>query len=113
MLKTTKDVIRALGEERMRVGLGLKNGSAIRVRVGEGTFPADWLDVLEKMCAEKGLNCPRELFNMRPRRAVSASAEGSDLSASCGQVGAINQTDQPGSASNENSERENVVRGQG
>jgi hypothetical protein len=61
-MTTILDMCDALGRKEMGQRLGVKR-AAIANAVSEGKFPPRWYVVLSRMCAEKDVPCPVELFN--------------------------------------------------
>jgi hypothetical protein len=55
----------ALGRADMADALGVGK-TAVSNAVVRKRFPATWFLVLSDMCAGKGLECPPDLFDMRP-----------------------------------------------
>lgn len=54
------------------IGVGLTQVSNAAV---EGRFPAKWFDVIEKLCARRGVDCPRELFSFTRLPAAETSED--------------------------------------
>lgn len=51
----------ALGRRRIAVAVGVKLTSVSNA-VTAGIFPARWFDVIDGLCREASLDCPRTLF---------------------------------------------------
>ena len=69
-MKNTSDIIAAIGAERIQSLCNVGEFS-IRAARREGKFPAKWFDVIEGACAERGIQCPRDLFAFtRPQDAT-------------------------------------------
>ncbi len=45
--------------------LGLKSPTAIDNCRANKKFPSSWFKTMEDLCLERGIDCPRELFNWR------------------------------------------------
>jgi len=58
------DICHALGRakiaSRLRVGTPAVSNAATA-----GVFPAHWFDIIEVMCVERGIECPRCLFSFK------------------------------------------------
>lgn len=59
---TIPDICDAIGRKTLGQRLGVGR-AAIANAVAEGKFPARWFKVVTDLCAEKGIDCPDELFN--------------------------------------------------
>jgi hypothetical protein len=67
-----------LGSEAMQRRLGVSH-HAIRAARTAGKFPAAWYDVLDGMCRDAGLDCPRSAFTFKSS-SHAPSAEGDTCS---------------------------------
>lgn len=70
---TVPYIVSNLGAESVAAVLGVSVHS-VRKAVENRAFPASWYDVMDAICVDRGIECPRTLFNFK---APSASAEGS------------------------------------
>lgn len=55
-------ICEAVGRRRISVEIGVK-ATAVSNAVSNGKFPAHWFDVIERLCGEVGVECPRSLFS--------------------------------------------------
>jgi len=60
----TQNIADAVGRAKMAEALEV-GATAVSKAVVGGKFPPSWLSVMEILCAEVGIDCPRELFVMR------------------------------------------------
>lgn len=74
-MENSKALIKAIGAANIKAALGVKDGSIVKAR-REG-IPALWFDVMDQMCADMGIECPRSAFNfknpVRPGNVASSS----------------------------------------
>lgn len=63
-METTRSIIDALGRRQFLMRSGLSKQALIRP-FAENQFPANWFQILDEMCAERGIDCPRDLFAFR------------------------------------------------
>lgn len=57
-------IIDTLGAETLCARFEVTNHAVRAARVA-GSFPASWYATLDVMCAEAGIECPREAFNWK------------------------------------------------
>lgn len=70
-------IIESVGSGEIERALGVSRHS-VRHAKTTGAFPASWFDQLDRMCAERGLACPRSLFNFKPPVAEVSCPSSSD-----------------------------------
>ena len=63
-MSKVKDILTQLGEDEVREALGVSTHS-IAAAKRERRFPSNWFAVIERMCVEEGIPCPRNLFAFR------------------------------------------------
>lgn len=63
-METTRSIIDAIGRRQFLTRSGLSKQALIRP-FAENQFPANWFQILDEMCAERGIDCPRVLFAFR------------------------------------------------
>lgn len=66
-----KEITDAIGNE-LPDALDVKPRS-VRAAREFGVFPASWFNVVEHLCEENGIECPRDAFNFRDIRQLSSS----------------------------------------
>lgn len=54
-------ICEAVGRRRISAEIGVK-ATAVSNAVSNEKFPAHWFDVIERLCGEVGVECPRSLF---------------------------------------------------
>lgn len=64
MEQITHTIIKTLTSARIEAALGVSS-HAVRKAYQDRRFPASWFDVMEKLCADNGLTCPRKAFNFK------------------------------------------------
>ncbi len=84
-MTTAIETIDALGEEEICAAVGVGHHS-IRGARTTGKFSAHWFDVIEQMCLEKGMNCPRNLFTFKSPSNAPDSKSGQGSKVSCRDV---------------------------
>lgn len=60
-MTTIHDIITQIGAETIMADCQVGEFS-IRAAKRDGKFPASWFDAIESACAQRGIQCPRELF---------------------------------------------------
>lgn len=74
---TVDQICDAIGRRQIADAIGVRLTSVSNA-VTDGQFPARWYDVVEGLCAAKGLDCPRRLFSfVRPEPCETLSDESS------------------------------------
>jgi len=80
---TAKQFMDQLGRDRVREKLfgkgpeGEKPGARnISQHVWLGSFPASWYAVIEELCEEDGVSCPKNLFAFRQPASEAKAATG-------------------------------------
>lgn len=63
-MSSPHEIIRAVGAERAATALDVGPAS-VRVQLSRGVLPASWFDILEALCVEAGIPCPRSAFNFK------------------------------------------------
>jgi|GEM_PF-2190423 len=63
-MTTAKDICDQIGRQRLATFFDV-GVTAVSNAVASNKFSASWFDGLEQLCLEKGIACPRELFNFR------------------------------------------------
>ena len=86
-MTTHAEIIKCLGASRIAEAIGVAE-NAVSMAKGRKKFPPSWYDVLDAMCAERGIDCPRELFNFK---SPVIAPEASCLSAERGDVNHLEQ----------------------
>ncbi len=72
-MTNTSDIINKVGSAAIEVACNVGEHS-VRAAKRDGKFPASWFDEMEKLCADHGLPCPRNLFAFkRPQEDSPAS----------------------------------------
>lgn len=62
---TTAEICDALGRSTIAAQLNVRV-TAVSNAVTDGKFPARWFLVMSKLCEDRGLLCPKELFTFVP-----------------------------------------------
>lgn len=62
--ETTLEICDALGRAKIAARIGCKV-TAVSNCVTPNQFPAQWYVILEEMCREHDMTCPRKLFSFR------------------------------------------------
>jgi hypothetical protein len=63
-MTTPRDIAEALGYGRIAACVGVGT-TAVSNAVVRGRFPATWFIVISKLCAERGIDCPPQVFGMK------------------------------------------------
>lgn len=63
-MDTVSAICDAIGRTRLQAALGVGK-TAISNAVVENRFPSSWFDVVDRLCREDGIDCPREFFAFR------------------------------------------------
>lgn len=61
---TVHHIVQTLGRENIESRLGVSKYSLFAAK-RDRLFPAAWFDVLDEMCRERGIECPRSAFRFR------------------------------------------------
>lgn len=62
--EAVKKIVSQIGDDQLMERLGVTE-FAVRHAKRDGRFPGFWYDTLDKMCVERGIPCPRDLFNWK------------------------------------------------
>lgn len=60
-MTTVSEIVERISRPLLGEMLGVKR-QAITNAVSDRRFPAKWFSVIHDLCAERGIDCPRELF---------------------------------------------------
>ena len=63
-MNTVSSICDQIGRKKMAATLGVGLTSISNASVAN-TFPTPWFKVVEKLCNEKGIECPDDLFNFK------------------------------------------------
>lgn len=64
MSKQARPIIEALGAEAIQSRIGVGE-HMIRHAKSTGKFPSSWYDLIERMCVDAGIRCPRSAFKWK------------------------------------------------
>ena len=73
-LITVENICEALGRRTIADAIGVRLTSVSNAIV-DGRFPARWFHLVDHLCAERGLPCPRRLFTFVGADEASASRQ--------------------------------------
>lgn len=73
-METTQHIAKALGQRSIAEALGV-SPTAVNNAVMRGSFPTSWFFVVRDMCAERGVECPTDIFNFKAPSGASTSSE--------------------------------------
>lgn len=73
-METTQHIAKALGQRSIAEALGV-SPTAVNNAVMRGAFPTSWFFVVRDMCADKGVECPTDIFNFKAPAAAPSSSE--------------------------------------
>ena len=62
-MENSKALIKTIGAPNIKAALGVTDGSIRKAR-REG-IPALWFAVMDQMCADMGIDCPKSAFNFK------------------------------------------------
>jgi hypothetical protein len=63
-MMTVKEIVEQVGSDKLECACGVTEFS-VKAAKRERMFPASWFKVVEKLCNEKGIECPDNLFNFK------------------------------------------------
>jgi len=61
-MNTARDICKVLSRGELQKKLGV-TPPAVSNALKKGVFPSRWYLVMDRMCSEAGVNCPRSLFD--------------------------------------------------
>lgn len=59
-----ENIIKKVGYTKLAAELGVHRTAIVNAK-RNAVFPAAWFDTIDRLCEERGIECPRKLFNWR------------------------------------------------
>lgn len=63
-MENTKSIVKAIGSATIEKACDVSEYS-VRAAKRKGIFPASWFVVLDDLCHDAGIECPRTIFNFK------------------------------------------------